>query len=282
MHQQLVLNGKAFYSKVKFSIHVMMTPAFILVRPQLAENIGTSLRALWNCGYTDLRLVNPKESWPTEKGIKAAAGAADQASEVRTFSSLEEAVKECTFVVALTVRTRDMIKPVVNLEGLQCLMAEKAARETFNGCDVRAEKVGILFGPERTGLSSDEVSWAQTIVTIDLNPHYGSLNLAQAVLLVAYHLRAILKKPFKNKELEAKTHDILMATQEDVHAFLNHLEEVLDLSGFFYPKVMRPKMARNIRNAFTRHTLTDQEVRTFRGIVRHFQNILEGRYTPSR
>ena len=233
--------------------------AFILVRPQLPENIGTTLRALWNCGQTDLRLVSPKHPWPCEKGVKAAAGALRHPHDVKVFSCLASAVSDLEYVIATTARARDMVKPVYSLKALSEKLPQK-------------QKIGFLFGPERTGLTSEDVSWAQGILTIPLNPAYTSLNLAQCVLLVAHTLWCM-----ESDNQAEETAPTPLATHEDLRGMLKHLESVLMRSGFFYPPEMAPKMMQNIRNAFTRTLQTEQEVRTFRGIVRHFEKILDGR-----
>ncbi len=257
-----------------------MQPAFILMKPQLAENVGTALRALWNCGMDDLRLVTPKTSWPSEKGLKAAAGAAKKASSVRTFKTLEEAAADIHLLMATTVRTRDMKKPCYGLPDIPKLLTTLAHPNSQN----TSKKMGFLLGPERTGLNSDDVSRAHGILTIDLNPLYGSLNLAQAVLLIAHTCKTALNNQNpadKTSTLSKNMADL--ATQEDLFGFCNHLERVLEASGFFHPPEMQPKMARNIRNIFTRSTLTDQEIRTLRGIANHFEKILDGIYTvPSK
>ncbi|MGB0919618.1 MAG: RNA methyltransferase [Holosporaceae bacterium] len=257
----------------------MGQPAFILMKPQLAENVGTAVRALWNCGMDDLRLVTPKTSWPSDKGLKAAAGAAKKAACVQTFQTLKEAAADVDVLIATTVRERDMTKPVYSLETLMPFLEDvrqKAAQKP---------KMGFVFGPERTGLNSDDVSRAHGILTIDLNPLYGSLNLAQAVLLVAYTYRSWQSKQKQDAAPPVgAVADMLegqeLVTQKDLSGFLDHFESVLAEAGFFHPPEMQPKMARNIRNIFTRALLTDQEVRTLRGVVHHFEKILKGAYKP--
>ncbi|WP_172642875.1 RNA methyltransferase [Candidatus Hepatobacter penaei] len=244
-----------------------MKAVFILVRPQLPENVGTALRALWNCGMDELRLVSPKHAWPCEKGLKAAAGARHFPHTVHTFSSLHEAVSDLTYVLATTARHRDMTKPVYSLTELTTTLSPHP-------------KVGIMFGPERTGLTSEDVSWAQGIVTIPLNPAYTSLNLAQCVLLVAHEL---WRHAHPHTPTPPSSHNQpALATHHDVQGMLAHLESVLDAAGFFYPPEMKEKMSRNIRNAFTRTCYTDQEIRTLRGVVNHFDKILQGKMNPSR
>ena len=237
----------------------MRSAAFILVRPQLSENIGTALRAMWNCGQKDLRLVAPKHPWPCEKGLKAAAGALKHPHDVRVFDSLADATADLEYVVATTARERDMVKPVCSLKTLSSTLPD-------------VQRIGFLFGPERTGLTSEDVSWAQGILTIPLNPAYTSLNLAQCVLLVAHSLWCL-----GGGAHQPGVDDVLVAKHNDLRGMVDHFERVLTRSGFFHPPEMRAKMMQNIRNAFTRTLQTDQDVRTFRGIARHFEKILEGR-----
>jgi tRNA/rRNA methyltransferase len=232
-------------------------PSFVLVRPQLAENVGTSLRALWNCGFGDLRLVEPRDAWPSEKGVKAAAGAADQAGSVRTFSTLHEALNDANLTVTLTVRERDMIKPLYAPEDIATLLQQH-------------KKVAFVFGPERTGLSSDEVSRTQGILTLPMNPAYGSLNLAQAVLLVAYLCRSALRTYH-----EAPIPLPPSASSKTLIDAADHLERLLVASGFFHPPALQARMARNLRNMMMRLPYTEQEIRSLRGVIRHFQHLYE-------
>lgn len=233
-------------------------PAFILVRPQLCENVGTALRALWNCGFSDLRLVRPRNPWPSEKGVRAAAGASDKSGCVRTYACLEDALADRSFVFALTARKRELIKSVFSLGEMQKKVSETPAGQA-----------GFVFGPERSGLTSDEVSLAQAIVSIDLNPDYQSLNLAQSVLLVAHTCFSLKSSPQKG----AGTY--IIPTKKELFGLAGHLEEALEVSGYFFPEVMKEKMARNLRNMVMRLPLTDQEVRTLRGVVSHFQRLIQ-------
>lgn len=233
----------------------MCDPSFVLVRPQLAENVGTSLRALWNCGFQDLRLVRPRDTWPSDKGVKAAAGAADQAGSVRTFSTLQEAFGEADLTIALTVRERDMHKPLYSPDDIPALLQKHRS-------------VAFVFGPERTGLSSDEVSWTQGILTLPMNPVYGSLNLAQAVLLVAY----LCRSAFQTYQ-EVPPPSPVGASSKTLVDAADHLESLLVASGFFHPPALQARMARNLRNMMMRLPYTEQEVRSLRGLIRHFQHL---------
>jgi tRNA/rRNA methyltransferase len=230
-------------------------PAIILVRPQLGENIGTSARAMLNCGLTDLRLVDPRDGWPNWRAEAAASGADDVLQKARLFPSPPEAVADLHHVYATTARSRDMHKHLVTPRQAALEMRRHSAR---------GETCGILFGPERTGLTNDEVTVADTLVQVPLNPAFSSLNLAQAVLLISYEFfQADDHTPPRQVTDEGRKR----ATFADLLNFFEHLEEQLDDGGFLKPPHLRPVMIRNIRNLFLRAGLSDQEVRTLHGIV---------------
>ena len=234
-------------------------PAIVLVRPQLAVNIGMCARAMANFGLDDLRLVNPREGWPRvgerrERALAAAAGAVDLLESARVFASLEEAIADLNFVYATTARERGQLK---RIEAPGPAMAEAA------GAWRAGQRRGILFGPERTGLDNQEISLADAIITFPVNPAYASLNLAQAVLLCGYewfkaaHGDAPPVPPQKSGP----------AKREMVLAFFDYLETRLDERGFFRPVGKKPGMQRNLRNIFHRIGLTEQDVRTLWGAV---------------
>jgi tRNA/rRNA methyltransferase len=235
-------------------------PAIVLVRPQLAVNIGMCARAMANFGLADLRLVSPREGWPRtgarRKGAyAAAAGAVHLLEEARVFESVEAAVADLTYVYATTARERGQAKPV--LVPSQA-MASSAARMA------KGERHGLLLGPERTGLDNDEVALADAILTFPVNPAYASLNLAQAVLLCGYEWHRAAHgdtPPFEVAERSPP------AQREMVLSFFDFLEGKLDAAGFFRPVSKRPVMQRNLRNMFHRMQLTQQDVRTWWGMV---------------
>ena len=235
-------------------------PAVILVRPQLAVNIGMCARAMANFGLDDLRLVNPKAGWPREDEYRevaysAAAGATHLLDNARVFDSLEAAVADLNFLYAATARERGQSKPV--------LAPSAAMAETAGAAN---QKRGVLFGPERTGLDNDEVALADAVLTFPANPAYASLNLAQAVLLVGYewfkHAHGDAPPPPSVFRLPSPP-----ANREMVVAFFEFLESQLDERGFFRPVTKKPGMRRNLRNLFHRMTLTEQDVRTLWGAV---------------
>ncbi len=242
------------------------SPTVILVNPQLGENIGMAARAMANFGLFDLRLVDPREGWDREKALAAASGAAATVEKLSIFNSLPEALQDMHYVYATTARPRGMTKDVTTPE--------------LAGLDMRArghrgEKVAILFGRERFGLSNDEVTFADVIITAPVNPAYASLNIAQAVLLVSYEWfkHEATSLGMETQELPAldgpglKMPNTRPATKEELHGFYDHIEAELDAAGFFKTEKLRPSMIRNLRNVFGRATLSEQEVRTLRGVV---------------
>lgn len=230
-------------------------PAIVLVRPQLAENIGKAARAMLNFGLTDLRLVTPRDGWPNPDAGPAASGADDVIANARVFDSVAEAVADCAHVFATTVRKRGLVKPVVTPE--EAAVAMRTA----------PERSAVLFGPERAGLETDDVALARTILTVPVNPDFGSLNLAQAVILVAYEWSkgAALAQPPKT-ELEPP------APHEELEGFIVQLDAALDTAGFYFPPDKVPTTKRAIRSILTKPGWSMQEVRTMRGVIAALAN----------
>ena len=234
-------------------------PAIVLVRPQLAVNVGMAARAMANFGLGDLRLVAPKDGWPRTGAHKdaaeaAAAGAAHLLDGARVFPTVEDAVADLSAVYATTARERGQGKPVFPPDAAMAAWAAPIGA---------GEARGVLFGPERTGLHNDEVALADAVVTFPVDAAYGSLNLAQAVLLVGYEWRraAGAALPFGAVERSPP------APREAVLSFFTYLEAELTRAGFFRPDHKRPVMRRNLRNIFHRMALSEQDVRTLRGAV---------------
>lgn len=233
-------------------------PAIILVEPQLAENIGMAARAMANFGLTDLRLVKPRDGWPTSGGMpkgahQAASGAVHILQGAKLFPDARAAVADLNMVFATTARNRGQMKRVFTPAEM---MPDVAARVASG------QGVGILFGRERTGLENDEISLADAIVTFPVNPQFASLNLAQAVLLMGYEwFRAAQGdvKPFSD-EAQAP------APREMVVSLFDYLEDELDRGGFFPPD-KREIMARNLRDILHRLAMSEQDCRTLRGAV---------------
>jgi len=231
-------------------------PAVVLVEPQLGENVGTAARAMANFGLADLRLVNPRESWPNEKARAAASRADHVIDAVRVFVSVEAATADLGFVYATTARERDMAKAVVG---------PRQAAQRLAG--LVGQKSGVLFGRERSGLTNDEVALADEILTLPVNPKFSSLNIAQAVLIIAYEWRlAILGDEVAGLPFVGPGNDDQAPKEDLIHLF-EHLESALDAVRFFRPPEKRPHMVRALRTMLQRARLSEQEVRTLRGVV---------------
>ncbi len=242
-------------------------PAIILVKPQLGENIGFAARAMANFGLTDLRLVEPRDGWPNDKAHAAAAGAAYVVEQARVYPTVEQAIAGLNYVLASTARPRELVKTV--------LSPESAARELKLRTE-RTELTGVLFGPERSGLDNDVITLADAIITAPVNPEFASLSLPQAVLLFGYEwLKSASTAPslgrvtaFDGPLAEGIVFaDTRPATREELFGLFHHLEDELDRTGFLYPLEKRASMVRNIRNMFHRMAASEQDVRTWRGIV---------------
>ena len=241
-------------------------PAVLLVNPQLGENIGMAARAMANFGLVDLILVDPREGWDREKAEASASGAIETVKAAQVMPVLADALKPFNYVYATTARPRGMTKDVMTPEQAA---ADMQARVN------RGEKVAILFGRERYGLTNEEVSLADMIITAPVNPAYASLNIAQAVLLVGYEWFKPIAPSLgmETQELPALDGPGLHmpstrpATKEELFGFYEHLESELAAAGFFKTEDKRPGMIRNMRNLFARTRPTEQEVRSLRGIV---------------
>jgi tRNA/rRNA methyltransferase len=252
-------------------------PIVVLSHPQIGENIGMAARAMANFGLNELRLIAPFEPWPNKKAISTASGALWILEGAKLFDDLQSAVADVTKVYATTARPREMIKEVITPEQAGDDMRMRIGR---------GEKVALLFGRERFGLSNDEISLCDVIVTAPVNPAFASLNMAQAVLLMGYEWYREQAESLgqKTPELAAlvgpglQTPDTRLASKEELFGMLDHLERELDESGFFKTDEKKPGMVRNIRNIFSRGDLTEQEVKTLRGIISSLvRNHLKGK-----
>jgi tRNA/rRNA methyltransferase len=233
-------------------------PAIILVEPQLGENIGTTARAMMNCGLDDLRLVRPRDGWPNDRAVAAASGADPVLDKARLYPSVAAAIGDLVHVYASTARDRYMVK--------RELTPRHAAAE-MRGFLAAGERCGVLFGPERTGLVNDDIALADTVVTVPLNPAFASLNLAQAVLIVGYEWFTAQAEP--PAETMHRGHS-RAATKAELLRFFDHFEEALVESGFLRHPDKRPSMTRNLRNLFQRAECTEQELRTLHGVITAF------------
>jgi tRNA/rRNA methyltransferase len=233
-------------------------PAVILVEPQLGENIGTSARAMLNCGLGDLRLVRPRDGWPNDKAINAASGADLVLERAGLYPSIETAAKDLRHLYAATARDRHMVKRI---------LTPRAAAAEMRRLMAAGESCGILFGPERTGLTSDQVALASAIVTVPLNPAFSSLNLAQSVLVMGYEwFQAGDETPGDQLHVGHSR----PASQEEYERFFGHLHEELVENGFLRNEEKRPSMMRNLRSLFLRAQCTEQELRTLHGVITAF------------
>jgi len=232
------------------------TPVIILVRPQLGENIGMAARAMLNCGLSTLRLVAPRDGWPNPKAQRAASGADIVLDKTRVFDTVEAAVADLERVVATTARNRELT---------QRILTPRHAAAEVRGWIGQGERVGILFGPERTGLENDDMVHADTALSIPLNPQFSSLNVAQAVLLVSYEWASAGDATPASRMAEHATRP---ATKEELANLFDHLERALDQSGFLRNKDMRPSMVLNLKALLQRAAMTEQEARTFHGVIK--------------
>lgn len=228
-------------------------PAFILVAPQLGENIGAAARVMGNFGLSDLRLVAPRDGWPNPTAETMSAGALPHVVEARVFDTVEAAVGDCSLVLATTARPRGMEKPVLGA-------GEAAAR-----IQATEGQAAVMFGAERSGLPNEAVALADAIVSFPVNSAFASLNLAQAVALVAHACAGEVATGLP-AGFEASLDE--PATREELIGMMEHFEAELDRAGFFFPDEKRAPMVQNLRNAFTRAGWTAQEVRTFRGAIK--------------
>ncbi len=242
------------------------TPAMILVRPQLADNIGMVARAMANFGLEDLRLVAPRDGWPNEKALIAASGADFIIEAARASPTLVESIGDLQYVVATTARQRDLTKPVLTPEQAVAEITRRMAG---------GQRCGVMFGPERTGLESDEIAVADAVVMAPVNPRFASLNLAQAALLFGYEWMKATQHGTLGRvtnfeqplETGLRLRGSEPATKEELLGFLSQLQSELERLGFFNAGHKRQAVMRNIHSMFSRMDATEQEVRTLRGIV---------------
>jgi tRNA/rRNA methyltransferase len=228
-----------------------MPPIIVLVRPQLGQNIGKAARAMLNFGLTEMRLVSPRDGWPNPDAGPAASGADVVLERAQLFDTAADAIADCSHVYASTVRRRDLIMPVLTPEQMAGQIAASA------------ERSAILFGAERSGLETEEVALAGSIVTVPINPEFGSLNLAQAVILLAYEWskhRELAVPPAK--KLEAP------APHGEIEGLIGQLNGELDNKGYFHPPSRTQATKNTLRTIFTKTGWSSREVKAVRGIIR--------------
>lgn len=240
-------------------------PAFILVRPQMGENIGAAARAMLNFGLSRMRLVDPRDGWPNPKAVAMASGAAGRVLDYAgVFPTVPEAVADCAYVFATTARGRDLTKPV---------MTPERAMEHARALIASGQRVAVLFGPERTGLENPDIVRANALISIPVNPDFPSLNLAQAVLLCAYEwLRQDSDRAPEVLELAGTE----LAPAIEVERLGDHFEERLEEAGFFFPPTKAEGMKLNLRNFWSRMPLTRADVQTLHGALRQILRRRDG------
>ncbi len=226
-------------------------PVVVLVRPQLGQNIGKAARAMLNFGLTELRLVAPRDGWPNPDAGPAASGADIVLERALLFATVAEAIADCSKVYASTVRRRDLMMPVLSPVDMAADIAASPGRSA------------MLFGPERAGLETDEVALANSIVTVPINPDFGSLNLAQAVILLAYEWSkqsALAQPPARDAEA--------LAPHSELDALIVQLDEALEAKNYFHPPERTRATRNTIRSIFTKTAWSSREVKAVRGIIR--------------
>ena len=223
---------------------------FILVRPQLGENIGATARALKNFSLSKLRIVNPRTGWPNQKAIATSVDAKDILQSSRIYISLDKSVSDLDIIFATTSRIRKINKKIISIFDLNRKIKNK-------------QKIGIVFGPEASGLTNDELNCADYLVKIPTNKKFSSLNLSHSVILFCFQLFGLLSK--KNIKYKSK-YKSLKASKSEVNSFLNFIIGSLDKRGFLQPTHKRRSMIRNIKNIFYRIHLSEQEIRILLGI----------------
>lgn len=232
----------------------------VLVRPQLGQNIGAVARAMLNFGLTQLRLVTPRDGWPNPDAGPSASGADIVLESARVFTTTAEAIADCSLIYASTVRARELMMPVVTPQA----MAEGIAESTG--------RAAVLFGPERAGLETDEVALANAIVTVPIQPGFGSLNLAQAVLVLAYEWSkgTQLAMP-PARELEP------IAPHADLEGLIGQLDDQLLAKGYFHPPERTEATRNTLRTILTKPGWSAREVKAVRGIIRALSSGPRGR-----
>ena len=234
----------------------MKQPDFVLVRPQMGENIGAAARAMWNFGLDAMSIVAPRDGWPNQKAVAMASGAGRLLDEARLAETTAEALANSHFVYATTARSRDLTKDVYSPEAAMRDAAERISR---------GERVAVLFGPERAGLENDDIARANAIISVPVNPDFPSLNLAQCVLLTAYEWRRATTEVIPVETALAGTE---MATGIEIDKLAEHYEERLETAGFFFPPEKADGMKTVLRNLWARMPLTRADVQMLHGVLR--------------
>lgn len=252
----------------------MTPPIIILVHPQLVENIGMTARAMANCALPELRIVAPRDPWPLgevhrQRMLAASSGAEDILNNAKLYDTLEAAIADVNYVYATTSRGNDMVNRILSPRAAIPDMIER----TQDG-----QKVAVLFGPERMGLINDYIVMANAKITIPLNPAFMSLNLAQTVLLIGYEWYQANDATPPNQLRTGKSRP---ATQGEYQNLYRRLEEELDKAGYFVTEEMKPTISRNLQSALQRAEMTEQEIRTWHGVITALAEGQKTRKTPT-
>lgn len=232
-----------------------LQPAFVLIRPQMGENIGAAARGMWNFGLDRMRIIDPRDGWPNQKAVAMASGAGRLLDEAQVFDDTAAAIADCDYVYATTARPRDLTKPVFTPEAA---MQDARARIAKGG------KVAVMFGPERAGMENEDIAKANAIISVPINPEFPSLNLAQCVLLTGYEWRR--ETVPTEAQYTAAVGD--WAEQIEIEKLTEHFEQRLDTAGFFFPEHKAANMKLNLRNMWSRMPLTRADVQMLHGVMR--------------
>ncbi|MCK0094558.1 RNA methyltransferase [Yoonia sp. F2084L] len=232
-----------------------LQPAFVLIRPQMGENIGAAARAMWNFGLDRMRIIAPRDGWPNQKAVAMASGAGRLLDEAQIFENTQGAIADCDYVYATTARPRGLTKLVLTPE---------AAMQDARARIAQGQKVAVMFGPERAGMENDDIARANAIISVPVNPEFPSLNLAQCVLLTGYEWRreAVEMAP---ERVDAAGD---WAVQIEVEKLSEHYEQRLEDAGFFYPDHKADNMKMNLRNMWSRMPMTRADVQMLHGMMR--------------
>ncbi len=230
-------------------------PAFVLIRPQMGENIGAAARGMWNFGLDRMRVTTPRDGWPNPKAVAMASGAGRLLDEAQLYETTADAVADCAYVYATTARPRGLTKPVLTPEAAM----QDAARRIAQG-----QKVAVMFGPERAGMENEDIALANAIINVPVNPEFSSLNLAQCVLLTGYEWRRASAE-IVHERMDGSAD---WATQVEVQKLAEHYEERMVEAGFFFPEDKAPSMKMNLRNLWSRMPLTRHDVQMLHGVMR--------------
>jgi tRNA/rRNA methyltransferase len=230
-------------------------PAFVLIRPQMGENIGAAARAMANFGLERMRLVAPRDGWPNAAAVAMASGAGRLLDAAQLHDDTASAVADCEYVYATTARPRELTKPVLSPQAA----LQDAVRRIAQG-----QRVAVMFGPERAGMENDDISRANAIITVPVNPDFPSLNLAQCVLLTGYEWRLATEEVIPERtQMQGD-----WANQSEIEALSQHYEDRMEDAGFFFPDHKAASMKLNLRNLWSRMPLTRADVQMLHGIMR--------------